>query len=196
MTPYEILGITEKADDAAVKAAYRALAAKYSTGLYAPGREYESEGRQKMAQIDAAYDSIVNSRSASQPVARGSVYSAGGGDNFNDIRSYISAGRLDEAQTLLDGIPQDQRTPEWFFLMGELDYRRGWLSDAFNCYETAWRGEPDNEDYRQAYENMKAQRDGAGDEGRQKGGDDLCLPCCIALPAGDCCCHCMGGSCC
>ena len=114
---------------------------------------------------------------------------------------HITAGRLDEAQVILDGVPLNERDAEWYFLNGSVLYKRGWFNDAYSSFATAVRMEPGNMEYRQALNNM--QRRGGFNSpyrtGGNMGGSGNTCDCCTSLICADCCCECMGGdliSCC
>ena len=48
--------------------------------------------------------------------------------DFQAVRDAIQARDLDRAQALLDAI--GDHSAEWFFLMGAVYYRRGWMDEA------------------------------------------------------------------
>ena len=75
---------------------------------------------------------------------------------------------------------------EWYFLMGSIAYKRGWMDDARQNFWTASSMEPNNIEYRQAVNqmNLQAQR------GSYQGGDDLANLCTTL-----CCLNCLCNSC-
>ena len=85
-----------------------------------------------------------------------------------------------------------RRDAEWYFLMGSVDYKRGWIDEAERNYRMAVSMDPSNQEYRQALQFMNAggsfyRSAGAGNIGRQS------LGCCGNLLLADCCCECLGG---
>ena len=48
-----------------------------------------------------------------------------------------------------------QKSGEWYFLMGSVAYRRGWLDEAMQNYNLAVQLEPGNLEYRQALAMMQ-----------------------------------------
>ena len=58
MNPYAVLGVPENASEAQIKDAYRALARKYQDDTL-QGGPLADIARQKMAELDAAYDAAV-----------------------------------------------------------------------------------------------------------------------------------------
>ena len=62
-------------------------------------------------------------------------------------------GDLNAAERLLLEVPQ--KSGEWYFLMGSVAYRRGWLDEAMQNYNLAVQMEPGNLEYRQALAMMQ-----------------------------------------
>lgn len=198
--PYEVFGLPENATDDQVREAYRTLARRYQQEMTEGNPRYNPS--EKMDELDKAYDAIIMSRSsgfggqrqtyASSSSANQSGYSVN--TDFSDIRVKIQNGRFDDAETLLDGIPEQSRTAEWFYLKGSIQYRKGWLEEAGGNYAAACRMDPDNREYRAAYDNMSNSSSGGyrmNSEQKNSG----CSACdmCTGLVCADCCCECMGG---
>lgn len=193
--PFEVLGIPQGADDNTVKNAYRELARRYSVNGETP------DGA-KMREIDDAYDSIILSRTGGGSSSQQSSYSqqsyqSYSAPSFGDIRAKLGAGKVDEADALLDNVPVGQRTAEWYYLKGTVSHRRGWLEDAASNFERAYRQEPNNAEYRRAYENVTSDRSGGYRTERRTEKSTGCSACdmCSGLLCADCCCECMGGDC-
>lgn len=198
--PFEVLGLPQGATDEQVRNAYRDLARRYSEGG-------ENPDSAKLRELDEAYDAIILSRTGnggnySQTNTNYSGYNTyTGTDNraqgLGDIRAKINAGRIDEAQVLLDAVPMGQRSAEWYYLKGTVCHRKGWLEEAAGSFERASRLEPGNAEYRRAYENINADRAGGYRTERQGEKSSGCSACdmCSGLLCADCCCECMGGDC-
>ncbi|MDR1464129.1 MAG: molecular chaperone DnaJ [Oscillospiraceae bacterium] len=190
--PYARLGITPQADDTQLREAYRKLA-----------REYQDDPR-KMAEIDGAYDAIILSRGSAGGAGQyeqrsGRSYenvppADGYAPDYADIRRRIQAGRLDDALTLLDGVPPAQRPAEWYYLKGCVQRGRGWLEEAEANFAQAVRLAPGHPEYRTAYDKLYASRSG-GYRARRSGNsdEDRCCKVCTGLLCADCCCECFGG---
>lgn len=202
MDPYKVLGVSPGATDQQVKEAYRELAKKYHPDAYAnnPLADLASE---KMKEINAAYDAIMNMRRTGP--AGGSAYGQGAqdgaGSQFADIRRLINQNRTVEAEELLDGVPPAARDAEWNFLKGSIQYKKGYLDSAYTYFSTACRMNPSNAEYASALNTLNYQRSGGAYGGR--GGYRTnaspvvgCSPCdlCCGLMYADCCCECMGGN--
>lgn len=149
MDPYQILGISPNASDEEVKNAYRRLSQQYHPDMYSGNSVMEEIANQKMADINAAYDKIMNMRRGAQA----------SGSTFTDIRRLIESGRYTDADTMLENDRQDM-SGEWNFLKGTVCLSRGWMNDAYTYYEKAVRLEPSNGEYRAAFNQMVNRRNG------------------------------------
>ena len=203
--PYDVLGVNQNSTDEQVKSSYRTLAKKYHPDNYTdnPLKEFADE---KMRDINAAYDEIMDSRRSGGNTSNNSSNSysrsSSGSSKFADIRSMIQSNRLVEAEELLDGVPINSRDAEWYFLKGSVFYSRGWLDDALNNFTTACRLDPNNTEYRAALNRMGWQKGGGmGGYGqgqyRPQGGQQMggCTACdvCQGLICADCLCDILGG---
>ena len=192
--PYAVLGIDRNATDEQIKEAYRELARKYHPDRYSDN-PLSDLAKEKMQEINEAYDSIMNSRKHRNNSGAGANYN-NPSSKFADIRSYITAGRVEEAQELLDGIPMENRDAEWYFLNGTVLYRRGWFDQAYTSFATACRMDPTNAEYRTALNNAQKQtRVQYNNPYRTYGTGNECSGCdvCQGLICADCCCECLGG---
>lgn len=206
--PYTVLGVNENATDAEIKKAYRELAKKYHPDNYhdSPLADVASE---KMKEVNEAYDEIQKLRREGRrySASGNAAYGAGGYNNYQsagythtnypDVRSYIQSGRLDDAQTLLNGVPAEKRDAEWYFLSGMIDYRRGWTDRAYTNFKTAHDMEPGNVEFAQAYNMCNRQRAYSGTQYQHQSQGCGCSSCdiCTGILCADCCCECMGGDC-
>ena len=201
--PYSVLGVDKTATEDEIKSAYREMARKYHPDGYA-NNPLSDLAAEKMKEVNDAYDQIMARRSKKGPAGYTDTYSAYNSSSaFSDIRAMISQGKFEQAQELLDGVPPDKRDAEWYFLNGSVLYRRGWFEDAYTSFATATRMNPENPEYRAAFNQMQRSRGGwynnqAGGGYRQGGaGSGGCTGCdmCAGLMCADCCCRCMGGGC-
>ena len=187
--PYSVLGISPNATDEEVKKAYRELARKYHPDNYADN-PLSDLAHEKMQEINDAYDAIIKGRKSGDSYS-GSGYSG----SFTDIRNLIQNGRLEDAQQLLDGVPGSSRNAEWYFLNGSVLYRRGWFEGAYSSFSTACRMDPNNAEYREAFNRMQRQNVRYGNPYASSSNMGGCSTCdiCNTLCLADCSCECMGG---
>lgn len=196
--PYNVLNVSENASDEEIKEAYRALARKYQSDTYSSGPLAEIASK-KMRELDEAYDEIILARrsSGSQNSSYGKTRKKqnrnASASSFSDIREKLSMNRIDDAETLLDGVPQSMRDAEWYFLKGTVKYRRGWFEEAQNNFVIAVGMDPDNAEYKAALNQVTNPR--RGGYRTRSGGNSGCSSCdiCSSLICADCCCECFGG---
>lgn len=198
--PYEILGVSENASDEEIKKAYRKLAKQYHPDNYTdnPLKDLADD---KMKEVNEAYDTIQKLRSSgssSNGYSNNSNSYSGNNSGepiYSRIRRLVSSGRIDEAETLLNGI--SERTAEWHFLMSLVMYRKGWLQDARNEINIACQMDPYNQEYRSFQQRMSGGAYSSPYSGMNTNTSGGCTGCdvCQALLCADCCCECMGGDC-
>lgn len=199
--PYRVLGVSPGASDDEIKKAYRDLARKYHPDNY-HDNPLADLAQEKMKEINEAYDLITKQRASGASSSYGTGQSGGSWNPgsgsaratgvYAQIRSAINAGRLDQAEQLLDSVEVGDRGAEWNFLMGSLYYRRGWMDEAARFFRDAVRMDPTNQEYRQAMNYMQyggAPERSAGNGVSNVSGCDICS----SLLCADCLCECMGG---
>ncbi len=184
--PYEVLGVPQGASQEQVNAAYRELMRKHQ----------EFGNSVKIEELNQAYDAIVMGSYSDNPTySKYNSYSYV--PDYSDIRAKINSGRLDDAQTLLDGVPENARDAHWFYLKGTIQQKRGWLEEAAKNFATASNLDPSNDTYKMAYNKVNDARTGGyRTERRRSDGEKRgCSGCdmCTGLLCADCCCECFGG---
>ena len=137
--PYEYLGLNRNATEQQVMDAYRSIAASIqnSTGT-------DEEKTNRMNELNEAYDFVLNEIRGTGTYYNNSNSYNQSTSQFFDVRQRINNGRIDDAETILDGIPNNIRSAEWHYLKGMIHQRRGWLNEAYRCYQTACRIDPSN----------------------------------------------------
>ena len=196
--PYDILGVSENATDEQVKAAYRELAKKYHPDSYEDS-PLKDLAKEKMQEVNEAYDEVQRLRREGKKYGSGNATHSSGytKTNYPEVRSYIQSGRLDDAETILRGIPVTGRDAEWHFLYGMINYRRGWTDQAYTYFKTACDMDPSNAEFRSVFNRVNGQRTYRSPEynttyNTMGGGCSSC-DMCSALCCADACCECMGG---
>ena len=189
--PYSVLGVSSSASDEEVKRAYRELVKKYHPDNYS-NNPLADLAEAKMKEVNEAYDAIVKMRTQGGYQSAGgygghsaqnnSYYS--GSPAFVQVRQLLNQGNLMEAERILRG--SRANSAEWYYLMGVVSYRRGWMDDARQNFMTACNMDPGNMEYRQAMNNMGMQ----ANRGAYNGGNDMANLCTTML-----CLNCLCNSC-
>lgn len=187
MNPYEILGVSEGADEETVKKAYRELVKKYHPDKYV-NNPLADLAAEKMKEINKAYDIIMNKGGTNGNAGRGQggTYrrdSESAGTSFRTVREYIAQSRIQEAMAMLNNLP---RTAEWYYLSGVLRLRVGWYDQGISFLRTAVQMDPNNAEYRSALDNV-TNRNTTYTTGTGFGGVQGC-DCCTTLLCLRCCC--------
>lgn len=199
--PYKVLGVNEGATSEEIRAAYLSLVKKYHPDKYTDP-DMKQLANEKLKEINEAYDQLTKNpgKTASSGYS-GAAYGAGGhggsysgpeADRFVRARSLINAGNLDGAKTILDSI--QTRNAEWYYLYGIIYLRQGWYDKAREFLGRAYRMEPGNAEYAQAYNTLRYTGNPYS-RPRQSTSYGNCSACdiCSGLMCADCCCECMGG---
>lgn len=191
--PYAVLGVNPSASDDEIKRAYRDLVKKYHPDNY-NNNPLADLAEAKMKEVNEAYDAIMKARTQGGYQSAGGGYAGGrtanqGGARYSNptllqVRQLIAQNNLAEAERILRGMPANNA--EWYYLMGSIAYRKGWMDDARQNFWTAANMDPTNMEYRQAVNSMGMQ----ARRGAYGGGDDLANLCTTL-----CCLNCLCNSC-
>ena len=196
--PYSILGISRDATDEQIKAAYRSLVRKYHPDNYDDSNPLKELAKEKMQEINSAYDEIQRIRVGGTSGGGAHYESSSSSGIYSEIRTNISKRNFKEAERKLSEISSTERGAEWHYLNSVLLMQRGRVNDAMRELEIACTIDPANLEYQQAKQMFNNTARGYGStyyEGptpRSRSGDDPC-DCCMNLVCLDCICECMGG---
>lgn len=206
--PYEVLGVSENSSTDDIKRAYRELAKKYHPDQYEnnPLRELAES---KMREINEAYDYLMknhnngyknNTYNNSNNYTNNSYGSNAYSDNmaYQYIRMDIQNNNLREAEAKLNKIMN--RDAQWHYLMGVLYMKKGWYDQGLTHLTNAYNLEPNNPEYRDAYNQLQRMNNSYRQSYRTRNDSDkdMCKIC-AGLYCADCLCECCGGdliSCC
>ncbi|HKM32702.1 MAG TPA: J domain-containing protein [Oscillospiraceae bacterium] len=202
--PYSILGVSRNASDDEIKDAYRELAKKYHPDNY-DASPLNDLAKERMQEINAAYDEITRTRKASRGANASNSYGGtsggySGSSSYYSIRILIQNRQLEQADAQLEQVPEIQRDAEWYFLKGSVCYSRGWINEAYQYFSRAYQLNPSNPEYASAFKQMSSRRAGnmagnpyGGYRTTHTGGGCSGCDMCTGLLCADCCCECMGG---
>lgn len=182
--PYEFFGVSSSATEKEVVEAYKRIGREITLS-----EEPEDIKTQKMNELDNAYDSIINELRGTSSYSSGTNQQTHNYNDsqFEDIRQRINSGRIEDAEMLLNGIPQQMRNAEWYYLKGVIHQRRGWLNEAYNCFQNACSMDPSNQEYAAAYNALNNNARGGYRASRKSGGGGICALCSGLICANLCC---------
>ena len=209
--PYKVLGVSEGASQEEIRAAYLKLVKKYHPDKYTD-TDLKELANEKLVEINEAYETLTKKNTSSSASSsgtggysaygysgQGSTYSGPNASDFASARAFINQNNLEAAKRVLDSIPV--RNAEWYYLYGIVYFRQNMHDRAAQCFETAYRMDPNNAEYRNAYNSVFSMNGFNRSGGRQYPGDNGTDGCgnwstcdiCTGLLCADCCCEMMGG---
>ena len=200
--PYSVLGISKDATDEEVKSAYRELTRKYHPDRYDDDNPLKDLAKEKMQEINEAYDQIQKMRSASSGGSSGNNYYYQGSSTgvYADVRRLINERRFRDAEKELYSVLDNQKTAEWHYLMSVVLMSKRRQNDAMRELEIACNMDPSNVEYQKAKEMFNGSANNYGNNyygstgayQRRSSTADAC-DCCANLICCDCICECLGG---
>ena len=194
MNPYEVLGVSEGADEETIKKAYKELVKKYHPDKYV-NNPLADLAAEKMKEINKAYDMLTKKKNTSDTGGGAGAAGGSGGygpyggygsyggyqnikPTFTLVRQMIAMRRHQQAIMLLEQLP---KTAEWYFLSGIANIGRGWYDQGLQHLEMAVKMDPDNSEYSDTLNRVKDNANAYthGGEMYSSGGDMCCssLPC-------------------
>ena len=159
--PYRVLGLQPGASDDEVKRAYRQLAKKYHPDMN-PGDPHAAK---MMNDINAAYDQIKNppkqttTQNAYDPFAGWYQQEQRSYENQNNeyvvAWRYIQSGSYQEALYVLNQIPANRRTSEWYYFSAIANTNLGNRILGYEQINQACRMDPNNDQYQLTREQIQ-----------------------------------------
>ena len=193
MNPYQVLGVNENASDEEIRKAYLELVKKYHPDQYG-NNPLAGLAQEKLKEVNEAYDTITKQRQGRGSSGGSQSYGSSGSPQFAAVRTYINQNNLVAARNTLQSI--SNRNAEWYFLDGVIALRMGWYDNARTSFAKAVEMDPNNQEYRTAYNsmnsaNMRYTSNPYATYGNTA--DDALCRTCQALWCADCLCECCGG---
>lgn len=201
MNPYEVLGVSEDADEETIKKAYKELAKKYHPDKYV-NNPLADLATEKMKEINQAYDMLKNKNRSggsagggytSQQGAYGGGQSySGGAPTFAAVRMLLNMRRAAEAVAMLAQLPKNA---EWYYLAGLANIQRGWYNQGVQNIEQAVRMDPNNTEYSSTLNSIRNRSASYTNSSSpyNTGGSDCCGSvscCCVPYVCLRTCCYC------
>ena len=200
MNPYEVLGVSEGADEETIKKAYKELVKKYHPDKYV-NNPLADLAAEKMKEINKAYDMLTKKKGSSDP-AQGGYSQTGGYGGFGNmggyqnirptfslVRQLINMNAISQALSMLSELP---KTAEWYFLSGVANIRRGYYDEGIQQLEKAVEMEPDNSEYNDTLDRVRDNAESyMNGGGMYTSGGNICgnIPCyCMPCFCPGCCC--------
>jgi molecular chaperone DnaJ len=197
--PYEVLEIKEGASEEEIKKAYREQVKKYHPDQY-QDNPLSKLAEEKLREVNEAYEYLTGKGSSAKASngwsgrsANAGSQSSGGGDMFQQVRTYINNGNIVQAESLLESI--GNKNAEWFYLRGLIFMKKGWYNEAVMNIKQAVNMDPSNFEYRSTLNRMGSNnnmyRGNASNRGY--GASPSFCDVCTTLWCADSLCECFGG---
>ena len=177
--PYEVLEVKEGSSKEEIKKSYRELAKKYHPDQYT-NNPLKDLAEDKMRELNEAYDYLMkNSEEGNSSGFRASnnYENNSGSPMYSTIRGNIQNNNLRAAEGSLNNI--SERGGEWYFLMGVVQMQSGHYDTAFTYITKACNLEPNNMEYRQAFNKLNNSNNSYRQTyyNRGNGNNDMCDMC-------------------
>lgn len=208
MDPYEILGVSRNASKDEVKKAYRELAKKYHPDVHT-NNPLSDLAEEKFKEVQSAYEEIMDNierGTSSNQYTGPRAYNPNsdqrsqgqqGGYNYGNIRIMVQNGDLRNARRALDSIAL--KTGEWYYISGLVYAKFGNAEQALKDLATACEMEPNNLEYKTAFQQVNGQSQKYSGSYRQYNGGARggccgggCCSTCMQIWCLDSCCECVG----
>ena len=203
-SPYEVLGVRQGASQEEIKAAYKELVKKYHPDKYIDN-PLADLAKEKLQEVNEAYDALMkggysenasagannSAGSGTYSSYQGGAYYGASGSIYNQIRIALNNNEIAKAEQLLSKVTT--KDAEWYFLNGMISCRRGYIAQGVSDIQRAMEMNPDNQEYRQAYSQLRQFNNMYTTRGDQQAGGDFdqmqmgCNPLCGMWPICLCC---------
>lgn len=133
---YTIFGLNENATIEDVTERYNELKRKYTDELFQEG-ENGNNAAKRLTELENAYSDFLSEFNKKNNESF---------DIFFEVEEDIKNGRLQDAQTLLDGF--DERNAKWHYLQSVIYYKKSWFNESKKQLEIACDMDSSNEKYK------------------------------------------------
>ncbi len=113
------------------------------------------------------------------------AYSGPNATAYVRARSFINQNNLGGARAVLDSI--ETHNAEWYYLYGIIYLRQGWYEKAKECIAKAYHLEPDNPEYRNAYQSLQNAGNPYSRSATFNTENDACCDSCSTMLLCNCC---------
>lgn len=223
---FKILDLNENATQNEIEQAYKAKREKLREDMFLEGHQ-GNQAAKDLTILENTYSDYLNEIRfvKAQKASETNGYDNSVNDVFADIEAFVKAGKLNEAQELLDNI--QNRDDRWHYHQAMVYFKKDWFTDSKKHLEKAIELNPNVEKYKVTLDKLtkmmsgnsgeqdpsKKQKDGEwwkqndtvnndnknqpnwDDNNRQMGGCNESLNCCTQLLCMNLFCNCCGGGC-
>ncbi len=196
MNPYEVLGVSENADEETIKKAYKELVKKYHPDKYV-NNPLADLAAEKMKEVNKAYDMLTKKNTGSSYTNSGSGGYGGYGGGYTNVkptyaavRQLLSMRQTSHALMMLKQLPKNA---EWYYLSGVADIQCGWYTQGIQNLEQAVRMDPGNSEYSNTLNNISNRNKSYNEDNTSYSTGSEC---CSYLPCLFCVCPCGCNICC
>ncbi|MEG1806061.1 MAG: tetratricopeptide repeat protein [Clostridia bacterium] len=222
---FKILNLQDDATSSEIEQAYNAKRSKLREDMFLEGRA-GNEAARDLTVLENTYSDYLNeirfAKNKTQETSADNMHGSSV-DVFADIEAFVKAGKLNEAQELLDNI--QTRDDKWHFHQAMVYFKKDWFTDSKKHLEKAMELNPNNEKYKSTYDKLTKMMSGKtgeqnpnkkqgeewwkqndtlnndkdtsqpnwDDNNRQMGGCDESMNCCTQLLCMNLLCNCCGG---
>lgn len=142
---YDVFGLGEDATIEDVTEKYNELKRKYTDELFQEG-ESGNNAAKKLTELENAYNDFLSEFNKKKYDSY---------DSFFEVEEDIKNGRLQDAQTLLDGF--DERNAKWHYLQSVIYYKKSWFNESKKQLEIACDMDSSNEKYKSDLKKLNEQ---------------------------------------
>lgn len=172
---FKILNLNDNATSTEIEEAYKSRREKLREEMFLEGRAGNDAARD-LTVLENTYADYLNEVRFSKSKldeASDNLHGNNSTDVFADIEAFVKAGKLNEAQDLLDNI--QTRNDKWHYHQAMVYFKKDWFTDSKKHLEKAIELSPNNEKYKTTLEklsNMMSGKSGEQDPSKKRQGEE------------------------